>query len=153
MTRIGLGTLAALVACLALSAGALAWWSTGGGGAGGGPADAAAAKVSITAGSASPTLLPNGAPSGDVSATITNPNSYAVHLPQLALDGATGSGGFSGNASGCALSFATQTNGGAGWDVPASGSLDVILTSALTMGTAAADTCQGLTFTVYLVAS
>ena len=58
-----------------------------------------------------------------------------------------------GGHSGCGLaplSFTTQTNGGAGWTVPGSGSLPVTLTDALSMGTGAANACQGATFTVYL---
>jgi hypothetical protein len=55
------------------------------------------------------------------------------------------------------LSFTTQTNLGAGWTVPGkvgavNGSLSITLTAALAMSTAAANACQGATFTVFLAA-
>ena len=70
------------------------------------------------------------------------------------------SGGISadGGHSGCdttAVHYATQNNGGAGWDIPAKvgstdGTLDVQLTGAISMDSSAANECQGATFTVYL---
>jgi hypothetical protein len=55
------------------------------------------------------------------------------------------------------LSFATQTDGGAGWTVPGkvgntNGTLAVSLTNALAMSLGAANACQGATTTVYLTA-
>ena len=66
-----------------------------------------------------------------------------------------------GGHSGCSvatLSYTTQTNGGAGWTVPArvgivDGTLAITLSNALSMGAGAASACQGATFTVYLAAS
>jgi hypothetical protein len=87
-----------------------------------------------------------------VSLTITNPNAYAVRVAQLSLDTAAGSAGFSANAAGCALSFATQNNGGAGWTFP-SGATNLVLTGSMTMGTGAASSCQNQTFNVYIKAS
>ena len=62
-----------------------------------------------------------------------------------------------GGHAGCgvaALSFTTQTNGGAGWTVPGSGRpSSITLTNALSMATGAANACQGATFTVYLQAA
>jgi hypothetical protein len=90
--------------------------------------------------------------------TVTNPNAGEVRVGSLALDLSQGTGGFGvdGGHAGCgltSLSFATQTNGGAGWTVPASGTLPVTLTNALSMGTGAANACQGATFSVYLKAA
>jgi hypothetical protein len=78
-----------------------------------------------------------------------------VRVGSLALDTSQGTGGFAVDAahSGCAVSalaFTTQTNGGAGWTVPGSGSLPVTLTAAVSMSTSAGNACQGATFTVYL---
>ena len=58
--------------------------------------------------------------------TVTNPNPGQIRVGSLALDTSQGTGGFAvdGGHSGCGLatlSFATQTNGGAGWTVPGSG--------------------------------
>ena len=87
--------------------------------------------------------------------TVTNPNAAQIRVGSLALDTSQGTGGFAvdGAHSGCGLaplSFTTQTNGGAGWTLPASGVLPVTLTNALSMGTGAANACQGAAFTVYL---
>jgi hypothetical protein len=87
--------------------------------------------------------------------TITNPNSSSVRVGSLALATGQGSGGFAvdGAHSACVLStlsFVTQTNAGAGWTVAANGNLSVTLTNALSMTAAAANACQGASFTVYL---
>ena len=87
--------------------------------------------------------------------TVTNPNAAEIRVGSLALDTGQGNGGFAvdGAHSGCGLaplSFVTQTNAGAGWTVPASGVLSVTLTNALSMGTGAANACQGASFSVYL---
>ena len=142
----------ALVTFLCIAGGsAYAYWQ--GGGTGSAQATSLASPAAITVSPATPTqkLLPG--TTADAAATLTNSNPFPVHVSQLALDAAGGAGGWSSNASGCALSYATQTNGGSGWTVPASGSLPVNLSGAVSMGTAAASSCQGLRFTVYLRAS
>ncbi len=53
------------------------------------------------------------------------------------------------------LAYTPQTGPGAGWSVPAragavDGTLAVTLSQAVSMGTTAASSCQGATFTVYL---
>jgi hypothetical protein len=134
---------------------AAAYWSVTGGGA----ATAATASPSLlTLAPATPTaqLYPGG--QATVVLTVTNPNAGEVRVGSLALDLSQGTGGFGvdGGHAGCgltSLSFATQTNGGAGWTVPASGTLPVTLTNALSMGTGAANACQGATFSVYLKAA
>lgn len=153
--------LIAALAILAMPAGGIAYafWSGTGVGAGAGTS---ATTVALTLSPATPSaaLYPGG--QSNVVLTATNTNDSIVHIASLSLNTAQGTGGFSVDAghSGCsvaALSFTTQTNGGSGWNVPArvgavNGTLAVTLTNALTMTAAAADACQGATFTVYLVA-
>ena len=152
----GLRLPAWLVLMLALSMGgaAYAYWT----GSGGGPGSSAT-------GTALPLTLSPGTPTGDlyhggqtdIVLTVSNPNAFDVLVDSLSLDPGQGTAGYAvdGGHSGCVvsmLSFTTQTNGGNGWTVPASGSLPVTLTSSLGMGAGAASACQGATFTVYLVA-
>jgi hypothetical protein len=73
----------------------------------------------------------------------------------LALDTTQGTSGFAADAAhaACALaalSFATQSNGGAGWTVPGGSVVALTLPNAISMSTNAANACQGATFTVYL---
>jgi hypothetical protein len=134
---------------------AAAYWST----TGGGSAAAATGDTSpVTLTPATPTaqLYPGG--QGTVVLTVTNPNAGQVRVGSLALDTSQGTSGFAvdGGHAGCglaSLSFATQTNGGAGWTVPGSGVLSVTLTNALSMGAGAANACQGAAFSVYLTAA
>ncbi len=126
---------------------------------GGGSATAATASTSpLTLAPATPTaqLFPGG--QANVVLTVTNPNAASIRVGSLALDTTQGTSGFAvdGGHAGCGLatlSFATQTNGGAGWTVPGSGALSVTLTNALSMGIGAANACQGATFSVYLTAA
>jgi hypothetical protein len=142
------GTLLSLI----VSGSAYGYWQTLGTGSG-----------TATTGTASPLTLSPGTPtdrlypggSADVAVTVTNPNPYAVHVGRLALDTSQGTAGFAVDAghSACgvaSLSYATQSNGGDGWDAPANGSLVLRLPGALSMTTAAANACQGATFSVYL---
>jgi len=138
---------------------AYAYWGGSGNGSGTGTTGTAAA-VTLTPGTAPSGLYPGG--QVDVALAVSNPNLTPVLLSSLALDTGQGTGGFAVDAghSGCAvaaLSFTTATNGGAGWTVPAkvgavNGTLSVTLTNALAMDTAAANACQGASFTVYLAA-
>jgi len=125
-------------------------------GTGSGSASATTATVSaMTLGPGTPTaqLYPGG--SADVVLTVTNPSSARIKIGSLALDTTQGTSGFAvdGGHSGCGLaqlSLSTQTNGGSGWTVNGNGTLSVTLTNALSMGAAAANACQGASFTVYL---
>jgi hypothetical protein len=156
-----LAVLGVLLVLLGIPVGGVAWsyWSAGGSGTGTG-ANGTLAAVSLTPGSPAAGLYPGG--STDVVLTATNSNASAVKIGSLLLDTGQGTGGFSvdGGHSGCsvaALSYTTQSNGGAGWSVPArvgvvNGTLSITLTHALVMSAAAASACQGATFTVYLVA-
>ena len=148
--------LAALVA-LAAAAGAFAYFTSTGSGSGSGQVGATQ-QVTITPGTPTAALYPGG--SADVKATISNPNPTAVHLPSLQLDTSQGTNGFSvdGGHSACdvaTLGYTTQTNNGSGFVVPAkvgnsNGTLAVDLVGAVSMGSGAANACQGATFTVYL---
>ncbi len=139
---------------LAVSGGALAYYASPGSG-GGNAAVATPEPLTIAARTPATSLLyPGGA--GEVDATISNPNAFAVRVNSLVL----GAGGISpdGSHASCdtsALSYSTQTNGGAGWLVPArvgstNGSLDVQLPGAIAMAVSAANACQGATFGVAL---
>ena len=134
---------------------AAAYWST----AGGGSATAATTNTSpLTLAPATPTAQLHPGGQATVVLTVTNPNAAQIRIGSLALDTGQGIGGFAvdGAHSGCGLaplSFATQTNSGAGWTVPANGVLSVTLTDALAMGTGAANACQGASFSVYLTAA
>jgi hypothetical protein len=140
-----------VAAALAAAGGAGAWFGAAGSGTGA-VGLGTAAPVAIAAGAYPSTpLYPGG--DGDVTARVSNPNPGAVHLASLALDASRGDGGFDASPAGCdvaALSFTPQSNGGAGWDVPANGTLDLDLAGSIHLGATAADACRGATFTVYL---
>lgn len=149
--------IAVVAAVLVLAGSAAAYWTTSGSGTAAAQTGTAQ-PVTIAAGSPTTQLYPGG--SADVAATISNPNSFPAHVPSLLLDTSQGTGGFgvdSGHA-GCAvsaLSFTGSNNGGSGYLVPAksgatNGSLPVDLTGALSMSAAAANACQGATFSVFL---
>ena len=126
---------------------AIAAWTTGGSGSGQAHAGSAAA-LTISAGTPSSNLYPNG--SADVAATINNPNPYKVHVSSIALGAVTVDAGHSGcNVS----SISVTTPQTAGWDLAASGSLNVDLANAISMDNTANDSCQGATFTVALTAT
>jgi hypothetical protein len=152
---------AALLVILALLVGgvAYAYWSGSGSGAG---SATTGTTVAVTLSQGTPTTLLYPGGQANVALTVSNPNVSPVHIGSLALDTGQGTNGFS--ASGCtvadaALSFTTpQTNGGAGWTVPAkvaavNGTLPVTLANALAMSLDAASACQGATFTVYVAAA
>jgi hypothetical protein len=152
--RGGIPLIATVLFVLLAAGSATAYWAVSGAGSGSGDTGTAQA---VTLSPATPTagLFPGGQAS--VVLTVTNPNAFSVKVGSLSLDTGQGTGGFAvdGGHSGCVLStlsFTTQTNAGAGWTVSASGNLSVTLTNALSMTTAAANTCQGASFTVYLAA-
>jgi hypothetical protein len=144
--------LVATALLVAVAGAAFAYWTTSGGGS---AAATTGGTAALTLSPATPTaeLYPGG--QAAVVTTVANPNAAIVRIGSLALDPSQGTGGFAVDAahSGCAVStlgFTTQTNGGAGWTVPAHGSLPLTLTGAVSMSASAANACQGATFTVYL---
>jgi hypothetical protein len=143
-----------VIAALAIAATAIgvavAAWTTGGSGSGAAQAGSAAA-LTLSAGTPSSNLYPNG--SADVAATIANTNPYKVLVSSIAL----GAVGVDAGPSSCNTSSVTvtspQTNGAAGWTVPASGNLTVHMATAISMDNTANDSCQGATFSVALTAT
>src|SRR4051812_7965260 len=134
---------------------AIAAWTTGGSGSGQASAGTAA-SMTISAGTPSSSLYPTA--SADVAATVSNPNPYKVHVSSISLGAVSVDAGHSGCNLGSMTVTSPQDNGGSGWDVPAksgvvNGSLNVDLTSAISMSNAANDSCQGATFTVALTAT
>jgi hypothetical protein len=157
MTRTHLSRLAAVAVTGLLVAGVAAYgaWSVSGSGTGSASA-ATASTLMLTPGTPATALYPNG--SADVATTIANDNPFPVHVSSIALDAGHGANGFAVDAghSGCdlsTLSFASQNNGGSGWDIPANDTLDVDAADAVSMSGAAGDACQGASFTLYLTAT
>jgi len=148
-----------VVLAVAVAGAANAYWRGSGNGSGAG-ATGSTVAVTLTPGTPTATLFPGG--TANVVLTVSNPNLSPVYVASLSRDTGQGTGGFAVDAghSGCAvstLSFTTQTNGGAGWTIPAkvgavNGTLSITLPSALAMGVTAANACQGASATVYLVA-
>ncbi len=148
-----------VVAALAVTGVANAYWRAAGAGTGSGTTGTTV-PVTLSPGTPTPGLYPGA--TTNVVLTVTNTNNSPVTLGSLALDISQGTSGFAVDAghSGClvsALSYSTQTNGGLGWTVPAKvgstdGTLAITLTNALSMTTGATNACQGATSTVYLVA-
>lgn len=135
---------------------AIGRWSPGAAAGAGTALVGSAALVSISAAVTSALLYPTGAPGGDVSLRLTNANGFPVRVPRLALDTTRGTGGFAVDAghAACTLSsiaYTTQTNGGAGWSVPAAGSLHLDLANAVSLSVSAPAACQGASFTLYLM--
>jgi hypothetical protein len=144
-----------IVLVVAVAGVAVARWSTSGSGASS-ATTGTTADLTITPGTPTAALYPGG--TSAVVLTLHNPGIAAVRVGSLALATEEGVDGFDVDAAhpGCDeqnLSYTTQTNGGAGWSVPAGGTLDLTLAAALALSTSADDGCQGATFTVHLAAS
>jgi hypothetical protein len=150
----------AVITMLVVAGGALAYFTASGTGSGS-ASSGSTAQVELSASTPTTQLYPGG--TSDVKLTVHNPNAFQVKIGRLSLNTAQGTSGFSVDAghSGCdvsTLSFTaalgTQNNGGSGWDVPPSASaFPIDLVNAVTMGTSAANACQGASFTVYLQAT
>jgi hypothetical protein len=121
-------------------------------------AGGSAYSVVLTSATVSAGLYPGG--SATVALTVTNPDKAVVRIGGLALDTSQGTGGFAvdSNHNGCGLdvfTFTTQTNGGAGWNVPPAsakypGTLNISLPSSVTASASTVNACQGAALTVYL---
>lgn len=148
-----------VLALLAVSGTAFAFWAAGGGGTGTAGTEATL-RVTLSPGVPTGQLYPGG--TADVVLTISNPNAATVRIGSLALDEAQGTGGFSvdNDHAACDLSvlaFTTATNGPAGWSVPGAasgtpGTSAATLSDALSMSVDAADACQGAELTVHVAA-
>jgi hypothetical protein len=147
---------AALLALLVLgSIGVAAAYWRGSGPGTGSATTGTTQPVTLSAGTASAQIRPGG--TADVVLTASNPNHGPVRVESLSLDTSQGTGGFAvdGAHAACgvaSVSFTTQTNGGAGWDIPGNGASAVTLSNSLAMAANAANTCQGARFTVFLKA-
>ena len=159
-TRIRLAVASAAgLALIGLGGSAVAHWTAGGTGTGTAPTGTATA-VTLTNGTPPQGLYPGAR--ADVTLVATNSSATTVTIGSLTLDTAQGTGGFGVDSdhAGCdvsALSFTTQTNGGAGWTVPpraatVDGTLAITLPQAVAMSVDAANACQGASFVVYLAA-
>jgi hypothetical protein len=149
--RHGIAVLAAAGALLAGAPAAGAFWSARAGGSAAAAAASPAALV-VTAGTAAAQpAFPTGSPTGGVSVSLRNPNPYRVHVGTLVLDAAAGAGGFSANAAGCDLAY-TPPDGG-GWDVPANGTIDLVLAGVLSLPPSAPAACARLAVDVHLEAA
>jgi hypothetical protein len=133
---------------------ASAYWTSPGGGSGSG---STGGMMPVTLGPGTPEaqLFPGG--QSAVTVVVANANTSAVRIASLALQTLEGAGGYTVDAAhaGCglsALSYVTQSNGGAGWEIPASDSTTITLPNALAMRADAAAACEGATFAVHLVA-
>lgn len=153
------GRLALLIAIALLAgaaAGALAYWH------GGGEGEATTVlantqSLSFTPGTPTRELYPGA--DATVAIVVTNPNSYFIQIGSIVLD-TSGGAPFHADAghSGCdvsTLSFVPQDNEGAGWRIPpragtTDGTLAIDMPAAMKMSPAAANACQGATFTVAL---
>lgn len=151
--------LVAIALAAGVTAGAFAYWQ----GSGSGSATTVLANVqslSLQPGTPTAQLYPGG--DASVAIVVTNPNSNFFQIGSIVLDpGEPEPFAVDPGHSGCevsALSFVAQDNGGAGWRIPpragsTDGSLAIEMPAALKMSTAAANACQGATFTVQLKAS
>ena len=156
-------TVVPLLAAATVAVGGLAdaYWSGPGDGADSG-GTGSTTEVTLAPGTTGNGLSPGG--TADVALSIHNPNDAQVRIGSLELDATRAAGGFAVDPAhaGCTplsvLTLAAQDNGGAGWTVPgrvgaSDGVLPVTLSGALGMSTAAANACQGASFTVYLTAT
>jgi len=148
--------LIAVAVVAGITVGALAYWS----GSGSGTATTVltdAQTLSFEPGTPTAQLYPGGETS--VAIVATNPNPFFVHVSSMVLDTDEGEPFIADDThSGCdvsTLSFVTQDNGGAGWEVPpqagaTDGALTIDMPAAMQMSAAGTSACQGATFTVHL---
>jgi hypothetical protein len=151
--------LVAITTAVVVAAGAFAYWQ----GSGGGSATTLLADVQplmLQPGTQTAQLSPGGI--SGVEVVISNPNPTFVQIASIGIDPDSSEPfAVDSNHSDCdvsVLSFVAQDNGGAGWRIPpragsTDGSLAIDIPAAMKMSVAAANACQGATFTVQLKAS
>ena len=154
MNRLRLTAVAALaVLSLGTASAAQGYFASPSAGGRGAVAVPSLSGVAVSAGAVGTGLRPGG--SATLTLTATNSNPRAVRIEAIRLDGV---GAITSDAPACvdpAVTVTTQTNGGAGWVVPAraggiDGSLRIELPGAVGMGQAADSGCQGATLTIRL---
>lgn len=133
-----------------------AYWTSAGSGPGAG-STGTTLPLALSPGTPTTMLRPGG--DADIVLTVSNPNPEPVHLASFTLDLSQGVSGLTVDFahSGCdtsTLSYLPQTSG---WTVQArigsvDGRLDVVLVDSISMGSDAADACQGAQFGVHLQA-
>jgi len=151
--------LVAIAIAVAVAAVAFAYWR----GSGNGEATTVlpdVQSITLQPGMQTAQLYPGGESS--VSVVLSNPNSTFVKVGSIVLDpGAAQPFAVDSSHSGCglsALSFVAQDNDGVGWWIPpragsTDGSLAIDMPAAMKMSVAAANACQGASFTLQLKAS
>jgi hypothetical protein len=150
--------LIAVAICTGVVAGASGFWS----GSGSGSTTTSLANsqsLSFEPGVPTSQLYPG----GDVNVAIlaSNPNDFFVHVSSMILD-VEDEEPFEVDAghTGCdlaALSFTTQNNDGAGWEIPpragtTDGVLEIDMAAAMAMSEDGGNACQGAIFSVHLEA-
>lgn len=155
MRRRSVRLAALLVLVVAFAGSAAAFLTSTGVGVGSSSVAATTDPVTISAATPAAKLYPGA--SSDVALHLANPNGSAAHIGSLVLDVSQGVNGFEVDSdhAGCdtsALAYTSQGNGGDGYTVAAHGSVDVHLADSVTMDGAAANACQGATFSIYLKA-
>jgi hypothetical protein len=151
----------AIVLALALvfpfAAVAAAYWTASGGGI---ARTVLPNPLPLSFGPGTPTAELSPGDDANVAIVADNPNSFFLRISSLSLASGTP---FAVDAAHSAcdvsvLSFTTQSNAGAGWSVPPKvaathGTLTINMPGSLQMSAAAANACQGATFTVRVTAA
>jgi hypothetical protein len=160
MRRPGRKGLVALLVAIAIlvgaATGAIAYWH----GSGSGTTTTVLADTrSLTFEPGTPTARLFPGDDASVAIIVTNPNAYFIQVGSIVLDTSAGTP-FATDAghNGCdvsVLSFVPQDNDGAGWRIPpragtTDGTVAIDMPAAMKMSAAAANACQGATFTVAL---
>jgi len=113
------------------------------------------AVAASTPASGAGTLYPSASATGSISFSITNPNSYAIHIGGASLQG--GGSITSDSEASCPAANVTMTNvsglAGAAYDVVAGATVTITVPSVLTMALAAPNACQDVAFTIPVTAS
>jgi hypothetical protein len=152
---LGRPLLASVTTVTVLAAGglAVAAWLTSGSGSVTAKAGSSQALSTLDASaSTSATLYPG--VTGDVVVRVDNPNSFAVRVTTISLDGSNADIAPDAGHAGCSptgVSFIDQT--GLTLDVPAGGATTATLRGAASMSNASANACQGATFTIPITLS
>jgi len=160
--KLVIGAIVAVALVLGGASVAAAYWTAGGSGTGQ-AATGSGTTASLTLSPGTPVAALKPGSTSSVVVVVANANTATVKINTLSIDTSHGTAGFSVDSShtGCTLStlsYTSQSNGGAGWTVPAkagstNGTLTITLAGAIAMSATAPNACQGATFTVYLLAA
>ena len=120
-------------------------WTASGTGSGYAKAESAQDLTTVDVSATTDATLYPGA-TGDVEIEIANPNSYPVQVTDITGNGAITPDGAHAGCTPTGVTYTDQT--GLTVDVPANGSTATTLNGAVQMSNAAANACQGATFTI-----